>query len=111
MSNAQRLDLQIDYWNQVGPTKPFAHPINIEQLSRWASPTSRILDYGCGYGRVLGLLHERGYNDLIGVDPAPAMISAARQSLSGISFDTLDDYRRINLPDASVDAVLLFTVL
>jgi SAM-dependent methyltransferase len=111
MSNAQRLDLQIDYWNQVGPTKPFAHPVNIEQLSRWVSPTSRILDYGCGYGRVLGLLHGHGYTDLIGVDPAPAMVAVARQSFPGLSLDTLDNYQKINLPDASVDAVLLFTVL
>src|SRR5262249_52528121 len=111
MSEAQRLDLQIDYWNEVGPTKPCAHPINIAQLSRWVSPTSRILDYGCGFGRVLGLLRENGYSNLIGVDPAAAMIAAARQKFPGIPFDRLDDYRQINLPDVSVDAVLLFTVL
>ena len=111
MSDATRLDLQIDYWNEVGPTKPCAHPVNIAQLSRWVSPTSRILDYGCGYGRALGLLQANGYTNLIGVDPAPAMIAAARQRFPGISFDVLDDYRKINLPDDSVDAVLLFTVL
>jgi SAM-dependent methyltransferase len=111
MSEAQRLDLQIDYWNQVGPTKTFAHPVNTVQLSRWVPLTSRILDYGCGYGRALGLLRENGYTNLIGVDPAPAMISAARQKFPEISFDTFDEYQRINLPDTSVDAVLLFTVL
>jgi len=50
MSETRRLDLQIDYWNNVGPTKPFAHPVNIEELSRWLSPAGRILDYGCGKG-------------------------------------------------------------
>jgi len=111
MSDAQRLDLQIDYWNQVGPTKPFAHPVNIEQLGRWVSPTDRILDYGCGYGRALGLLHANGYTNLIGVDPAPAMIDAARQNFPAISFDILNDYQRVQLPDASVDGVLLLSVL
>jgi SAM-dependent methyltransferase len=105
------LDIQIDYWNQVGPTKPFAHPVNIEQLSRWIDPASRILDYGCGYGRALGILHSNGYKNLIGVDPAPAMIAAARQNFPAISFEVLSDFRKVGLPDASVDAVLLFAVL
>jgi len=111
MSDPQRLDLQIDYWNQVGPTKPCAHPVNIEQLGRWVSPTDRILDYGCGYGRALGFLHVNGYINLIGVDPAPAMIDAARQNFPAISFDVLNDYQRVQLPDASVDGVLLLSVL
>ena len=39
------------------------------------------------------------------------MIAAARQSFPSISFDVLSDYQKLNLPDGSVDAVLLFTVL
>jgi len=111
MSEAKRLDLQINYWNEIGPTKFFAHPINIERLRRWVTPTGRILDYGCGYGRALGFLHANGYMNLIGVDPAPAMITAARQRFPAISFDALDHYQNVNLPDASIDAVLLFAVL
>jgi len=111
MTDTRKLDLQSDYWNQVGPTKPFAHPVQIDQLRRWVPPTSRILDYGCGYGRALGYLHSNGYDDLIGVDPAPAMIAAARRNFPSIAFDVLDDYRSVNLPDGSVDAVLLFAVL
>jgi SAM-dependent methyltransferase len=109
--NSKRLDLQIDYWNGVGPTKPFAHPVNIEKLGRWVPSTSRILDYGCGYGRALGILQAHGYRDLVGVDPAPAMIAAARQNVHSVSFDVLDDYQKINLVSGSVDCVLLFTVL
>jgi SAM-dependent methyltransferase len=104
-------DFQIDYWNRIGPTKPFAHPVNLEQLSRWIASTSRILDYGCGYGRALGILHSNGYDNLIGVDPAPAMIAAARRNLPEISFEVLNDFRKVDLADASVDAVLLFAVL
>jgi SAM-dependent methyltransferase len=105
------LDFQIDYWNRIGPTKRFSHPVNLKQLSRWIGSTSWILDYGCGYGRVLGILHSNGYSNLIGVDPAPAMIEAARQSLPAISFEALNDFRNVDLPDGSVDAVLLFAVL
>jgi SAM-dependent methyltransferase len=111
MTDTRGLDLQIDYWNRIGPTKPFAHPVNVERLRQWALPGCRILDYGCGYGRALEILNANGYRDLIGVDPAPAMIAAARQNHPSISFDVLSDYRRANLPDESVDAVLLFAVL
>src|SRR4051812_4615675 len=102
MTEPRKLDLQIDYWNRVGPTKPFAHPVNIALLSRWAPPSSRVLDYGCGYGRALDVLHSNGYNDLIGVDPAAAMIAAARLSFPPIRFEALDDYRTVDLPDASI---------
>jgi SAM-dependent methyltransferase len=111
MNDSRRLDLQIDYWDQIGPTKPFAHPVNIEQFSRRVPRSSRVLDYGCGYGRALGILHSSGYRDLIGVDPAPGMIAAARGNFPSLSFDVLDDYRKVALPAASVDAVLLLSVL
>ena len=55
------LDFQIDYWNRIGPTKPFAHPVNLARLQELLDPASRILDFGCGYGRVAGLLWSRGY--------------------------------------------------
>ena len=107
----QDLDWQIDYWNRVGPAKPFGHPVNFERLKEWLVPDSRILDFGCGYGRVLGLLHSHGYHNLIGVDPASEMVTAARQRFPAIAVDVLPSPPRLALPPASVDAVLLFTVL
>jgi SAM-dependent methyltransferase len=111
MTDAQGLDLQIDYWNNVGPTKPLAHPVNLEQLGRYVQPSSRILDYGCGYGRALGTLQANAYTNLTGIDPARGMIAAARKNCPSIRFDVAEDYRRVNFPDASFDAVLLFAVL
>jgi len=107
----QDLDRQIDYWNRAGPGKAFGHPVNFERLARWLDPGSRILDFGCGYGRVLGLLHGHGYQNLIGVDPAPSMVAAARQRFPSIVVEQLVDSPRLALAEASVDATLLFTVL
>jgi SAM-dependent methyltransferase len=104
-------DFQLEYWNTVGPTKSFSHPLNVKQLSRWVGPASRILDYGCGYGRTLGILQTNGFNNLIGVDPAPAMIAAARERFPFNSFEVLEDFRNTGLQAASVDAVLMFAVL
>jgi SAM-dependent methyltransferase len=111
MSSNRRLDLQIEYWNETGPTKSFAHPVNVEEFSRCVSRQSRVLDYGCGYGRALGVMKSNGYTDLLGIDPASAMIEAARRNFPSISFEVMTDYRSVNLPSASVDAVLLFAVL
>ena len=107
----QDLDRQIDYWNRLGPTKPFSHPVNFERLERWLAPDSRILDFGCGYGRVLGLLNRRGYKNLLGVDPAPQMVAAAHQRFPTILVEALVSPPHLPLPPASLDAVLLFAVL
>ena len=105
------LDLQLEYWDQVGPTKAFAHPVNLRQLGQWLHSDSRILDFGSGYGRALDFLKSNGFEDLVGFDPAPAMIEIARRRYPSIRFDVLEDFRSIPLADASVDAVLLFAVL
>jgi SAM-dependent methyltransferase len=105
------LDNQVDYWNRVGPGKPFAHPLKFDRLREWLSPESPIADVGCGYGRTLGLLLERGYHNLIGFDPAPAMIAMARERFPAIAFELIVDPPHIPLSDASVDATLLFSVL
>lgn len=105
------LDHQFDYWNRVGPSKPFGHPVNLDRLSRHLSPSGRILDLGCGYGRALGLLFDHGYRNLIGFDPAPAMIAMARARFPAIEFEELNSAPALPLPDKSVDATILFSVL
>jgi SAM-dependent methyltransferase len=104
------LNSQFDYWNTTGTQKPFAHPLNHRRIRQWVSDESTILDYGCGYGRVLGELHKEGYEHLIGLDFSPAMIEAARAQHPEIVFEVVES-STIPLPDASVDGVLLFSVL
>ncbi len=101
---------QIDYWNRLGTTKAFSHPVNLSRLAELVDPDCRILDVGCGYGRVMGLLHDHGYRNLVGVDPAPAMVAAARQRFPALTFQALSS-TRLPVADESVDAALLFTVL
>jgi SAM-dependent methyltransferase len=105
------LDRQIDYWNRIGPGKPFAHPINFARLEQLLSPDSRILDVGCGYGRALELLNDHGYRNVAGADPAPAMIAAARQRVPTIPLYLLASPPNLPLPSASIDAVLWLAVL
>ena len=46
------------------------------------SPGSRVLDAGCGPGRLGGELHRRGH-DVVGVDVDPALIAAAVEDHPG----------------------------
>jgi SAM-dependent methyltransferase len=58
-SGVGALDNQLGYWNTAGTAKRFGHPVEptwLDEIDRQA----RILDYGCGYGRLSGLLAERG---------------------------------------------------
>ena len=104
------LDHQLTYWDSEGPKKSFGHPLNVERLKQWLSPESRILDFGCGYGRSLGQLFELGYHNLIGFDFSPGMIAAARERFPEIQFEVLDG-TTCPLRQESVDAALLFSVL
>jgi SAM-dependent methyltransferase len=105
------LDQQLDYWNDAGTAKPFNHPVNLDRLSSYLTSDSRILDYGCGYGRVLGVLLGHGYLNLWGLDPAPAMIDAARARYPLIDFQELENPPLLEFPDQSFHATLLFSVL
>jgi len=104
------LNSQYEYWNTSGTQKSFAHPLNLRRVRQWISDEGCILDFGCGYGRVLGELYKEGYDKLIGLDFSPAMIAAARAQYPEIAFEQIQSLT-IPLPDASVDGVLLFSVL
>ena len=84
--------------------------MNLRRVRQWISDEGCILDFGCGYGRVLGELYKEGYDKLIGLDFSPAMIAAARAQYPEIAFEQIESLT-IPLPDASVDGVLLFSVL
>jgi SAM-dependent methyltransferase len=101
---------QAAYWDSAGTTKTFGHPVERSWLDR-LGPEARILDYGCGYGRLTGLLAEWGFENVEGVDVAPNLIARAREEHPGARFAVLDDSPRLEDGDGSVDAVLLFALL
>ncbi|HKN83982.1 MAG TPA: class I SAM-dependent methyltransferase [Pyrinomonadaceae bacterium] len=106
----KELDHQFAYWNSAGTQKTFGHPLNLQRVGRWLSPDSRILDFGCGYGRCLGELFNSGYRNLIGFDFSPAMVATARTRFPEITFQETQP-SIILLPDTSVDGALLLSVL
>jgi SAM-dependent methyltransferase len=98
-----------DFWNQASG-RNFAHPLDFARFERCVARDARVLDFGCGPGRLCVDLLERGYRHLTGVDFAERMVQLAKQNAPGARF-IQGDGGRLPFEDASVDAVLLFAVL
>jgi trans-aconitate methyltransferase len=58
-------------------------------LDAMVAPGSRILDAGCGPGRVGAVLHARGHH-VVGIDVDPELIAAARQDHPGPTWVVAD---------------------
>ena len=63
---------------------------------------ARILDAGCGPGRLCGYLHERGHT-VVGVDVDPVLIAAAEEDHPGPTF-LVGDLAELDLPARGVNA-------
>ncbi|MFH8986234.1 class I SAM-dependent methyltransferase [Streptomyces varsoviensis] len=98
------------YWETTGAAHTFTHPLDPELLAAHLPVEGRILDYGCGYGRLVLELTERGYRDVRGVDPSAALVARGLADHPELRLTRL---RELPLPfaDASFDAALLFAVL
>ncbi|MER7007533.1 class I SAM-dependent methyltransferase [Dactylosporangium sp. NPDC000555] len=106
----ERLDSQREYWDTAGTTKTFGHPIDPAWLAG-IDRGARVLDYGCGYGRLVAQLDADGFADTEGVDVSANLLARARADHPAGRFTLLDDPPRLPHPDGSVAAVLLFAVL
>jgi SAM-dependent methyltransferase len=77
-------------------------------------PRSRVLDAGCGPGRLGAVLHERGHV-VVGVDADPALIEAAAQDHSGPRWLVADlaelDLAAMGEPEPFAAAVLAGNVM
>ena len=101
---------QIAYWDGPGAVKSFAHPVDIETLRVLIGHDARVLDYGCGYGRVMEILYQNGYTSLVGVDTSSAMVKRGRALFPHLALRVLTA-PSLPFPDDTVDAALLFAVL
>ncbi|WP_316774011.1 class I SAM-dependent methyltransferase [Streptomyces sasae] len=104
------LGTQIAYRDTVGATKTFTHPLHVPWLTG-VNRTARVLDHGCGYGRVMAELSEHGFSDVSGVDLSPALIARGRRLRPDLRFSVLKSPPGLPCAPESFDVVLLFAVL
>lgn len=106
----EQLDNQVEYWNGVAASKTFTHPLDVTRLSQVVEKNGKILDFGCGYGRLCGTLSQAGYTNVLGVDSSPKMIGRARGLFPDITFEVMQP-PALPFPDHAFAAVTLFAVL
>ncbi|MFE3451389.1 class I SAM-dependent methyltransferase [Nonomuraea sp. NPDC059194] len=104
------LGRQAAYWDGAGSTKTFTHPVQISWLSG-IGRAARILDYGCGYGRVMAELVEHGFLDVSGVDLSAALIDRGRLLRPDLKLAVLESPPVVPCVSGSFDVVVLFAVL
>lgn len=102
---------QKDYWNKAAADKEFTTPFQLAAFEKYVPREARVLDVGCGYGRTLDELYRAGWRGLIGIDFSEAMIERGRAAYPHLDLRVKRSAEKIDLPDASVDAVILFAVL
>lgn len=100
----------VEYWDRVAHEKRFSHPLRLEWLASFCNSDSRILDFGCGYGRTLGELASANYRNIVGSDFSEAMLARARVESPQASL-VRNDSLSLPFADNSFDVVLLFAVL
>jgi SAM-dependent methyltransferase len=110
-----RFDATAGIWDAgYDGTDVYAHwwRTRLEVAARLTGPgPGDLLEIGCGPGRLLATLAERGWT-VTGVDPAPAMLELARQRVPAAA-QRLTVARAEDLPyeDAAFDAVVAIGVL
>jgi len=104
------LDRQAGFWDRVAQDRSFTHALDAERFRLLVPETARILDVGCGYGRICDQLYRLGYTDVRGVDVSEKMIERGRVNFPHLCLDILPDTGLPYAPDC-FDAVLLFAVL
>lgn len=106
----QEYSRQIAYWNHAAETKDFTTSLRIAEFSKYVSKEHYIVDVGCGYGRILAELQHLGYSELIGFDPAEAMIRRGKKEHPSLKLRLMSK-ETLDLPNECADAVLLMGVL
>ena len=101
---------ETSYWDRVAHEKRFSHPLRLDWLWKYSAKQSRILDYGCGYGRTLVDLSTGGFQNLVGVDFSEAMLARARVAAPRAGL-VRNDGHSLPFKNECFDAVLLFAVL
>ncbi len=99
------------YWSQIVDKKPSTTPFNGWLCKKYLpSKNARILDFGCGYGRIMDELKKDGYHNVCGVDISEGMIKECRRQHPNIELK-VNTGTVIPYEDNVFDAVMLFGVL
>ncbi len=101
--------MQSEEWNKVANKVNFTLDLDLNQFQKLVHPTSKILDFGCGYGRHTDTLVQNGYSNVFGIDSSEEMITRGQKEFPHLTLlhNNLDS---IPCEDESLDCVLACAV-
>lgn len=98
------------YLKKLGDLEDAYYEKYIDTISLFcASSKARILDVGCGNGRVLGLLQDKGFNNLYGIDVSSLFVKSAKKR--GLKNVFTYDGKDLPFKDNCFDIIGSFNVL
>ncbi|MFG2831590.1 class I SAM-dependent methyltransferase [Streptomyces sp. NPDC048434] len=100
----------LGFWETTGSAKTFTHPLDPALLDVYVPQSARVLDYGCGYGRLTAELAGSGYRAVCGVDVSAALIARGRREHPELELRRCPGFP-LPFEDGAFDAALLFAVL
>ncbi|TDW58774.1 class I SAM-dependent methyltransferase [Oceanimonas baumannii] len=69
----------LNEWNGVAASVNFNLDILVGEYAAVVSGQARVLDFGCGYGRITEQLYHSGFENIVGVDSSEQMIARGRE--------------------------------
>ncbi|MEZ9232276.1 class I SAM-dependent methyltransferase [Vibrio amylolyticus] len=96
-------------WDNVADKVTFNLEISISDLIGSVPLDSKILDFGCGYGRISKQLNAVGYSKTVGVDTSKEMINRGRVDYPFLDLRHLES-NQLPFADNEFDAVITCAV-
>ncbi|MEM7618091.1 MAG: class I SAM-dependent methyltransferase [Pseudomonadota bacterium] len=103
-------NLQAEKWNEVASNINFTIEPDFSLFHKYISLSSKILDYGCGYGRIANQLYSNGYKDIVGYDTSSGMIERGKLLFPHLDLKTSNSII-IDSPENYYDAIICCAVL
>lgn len=81
-----------------------------EILGRLIKPSDSVLDIGCGWGRLLGMLPEGWDGDYLGVDLCPEFVAIAQREHPGFAFVAGDATEFLSRAPVETDWAVMISI-
>lgn len=98
----------VSFYDNTKDNFVFSTPLYTDIIEEFTDPSSHILDFGCGYWRVLDDLSQKWYTDLCWIDASKKMIQRAQQYNWDINYAHSTDIHHFK---QAYDCIVLNNVL
>ncbi|MEM9947302.1 MAG: class I SAM-dependent methyltransferase [Cyanobacteria bacterium P01_D01_bin.36] len=99
----------IKYWDANATSKAFSHPIPQEFIETYFPTNAKVLDVGCGQGRLASYLSEMNFQ-VSGTDTSTAMLEEARKNVPNCEFRECRS-SELTYEDNTFDVAIAVTLL